>query len=1802
MLPLLVWLLCGLLSARAAVPTLPSSNVTFNQVEGNYLGFYWTQGNGAKRIVIARAGQPVTAKPQNGTTYTANKIFGQGDVIGSGEFVVGYGNIAQLTITGLTSGVDYYFAVFEFNGDGTTTEYLTTSFMTANRPTVQTPTTQVSGLSATNVTGNKATINWVNGNGYGRMIVMREGAAVHTEPTDFEYYNANSQFGSGNQIGTGNFVTYNWYSGTSSNSVTRLKNGTTYHVAAYEYNGWSGPAYNKPASTFSFTTPTEPTKAPGAMYFDYRDTKQFRALFPAGDGSKRILIGRKGSPVTTVPQDGVAYTPNPVFGQGSRLGTDEFVLYAGTDWLGFITGLDPATTYHFRAFEYEDATTIDYLTSTFSEGSFSTLGSPTTGPSNFTFSDVRSTQLTLKWDNGDGNTRILIGKANSTVDVTPTDFTSYTGNPNFSRGDEIGNGNFVLMVSNQAQATITQLQPGITYHFALFESNGSANPIYLKPGVTISVPTATKPTTHPRDVAVGSATLTTLRVTSNMGNGTHLLVIGREGAPVTAVPVDKQIYSPSWTFGGGTAIEPGQFVIHSDTWNAPTVNTLKSNTTYHFRVFNYNMINGEPYYYTDDPIPEASGTTIDYARPQASDFSASDIGHTSMKISFTAGGGTRRFVTYKAGAPVDAHPSDGVGYGAGGSVGNGNIVVGYTNTNEITATNLIAGTTYHFAIYEMTPSLNYYTPVPLTGQATTTGATQTITFPDFTAKTYGDADFEPLAEASSTLPVTYEFNPTTYAELVNGKIHILRSGTVSVTAKQLGDATYAPAPPVTKSLVIAKAPLNIRANSFTIPNGADIPALTATFEGLVLGETSAALTTQPTISTTATKNSPPGDYTISISGAASNNYAITHFPGILTIQPPPRTPQTITFPVIADLRYGMTHTALHARASSNLTVLYQSSNTNVAQIVNNEIQIKAAGTAKITAYCPGDQTWEDAPPVEHTITINKADLSIIAEDKIMTQGDAVPALTAQYIGFVYGEQASVLTTPARLATTARQNSAPGSYPITVTGATSGNYTITMMPGNVLVQPRPKQSQTITFPAPGNKTYGDANFAAGATASSNLTVTYRTTTPNVVSVVNGQIRIISAGVATVFANQAGDNDYEAALETSRTFTIQRAPLEVKADDKQKVEGQNNPTLTVTYTGFVKGETAGVLTQRATPTTAVTTSTPAGVYDIFPGSAAAANYTMTYVNGRLTVTARPRQAQNISFAQPAELTYGAADATLTATASSNLTVRFTSLTPDVATIVNGKIHIIKSGTATIRAEQDGNVDYLPATAVSRGVIIRKATLNAKPDNKTKVYGQVNPTFTIGYTGFVNGDDVSDIQTPPTVNTLATTTSAAGNYELWLTGGLATNYQFAFSEGALDITPAPQTINFTAPADVQYGDADFALTATATSGLAVRFVNETPDLISITGTQVRILKAGRASIRAEQAGDNNWQAAAAVTQVFNIEKAPLTVTADNKTRVEGTDNPLFTVSYNGFLNGDDAADINTPPNVTTTAVRNSQPGTYDIVAAGAVADNYRFTYVKGTLTVTPAHQAQPQTITFAAPAARTYGAADFTPTASTTSNLQVSFASSNLNVATIVNGKIHIVGAGNTTITATQAGNNDWLAAAPVSRTFTVSKAQLTVTADNKSKVTGTANPTLTGTFSGFVRNEGPAVLTTPVVYQTTATVNSPAGRYPITPSGGTSQNYNIRLVNGILTVTHKPDDQVKAWCSSRSTLQVRVIVTEAQGANITLYSTAGQQVMPVFKRLDAGSNTLQLDVSRVPSGVYILHVRGDKTNLTQNVAIN
>ncbi|MGQ0828457.1 MAG: LamG-like jellyroll fold domain-containing protein [Bacteroidota bacterium] len=104
------------INALAGEPIAASSAINFTAVSTSSITVNWTAGNGANRIVVARAATTSAIVPNDAVGYVPNTVFGSGTNIGGGNYVVFDGNGNSVTVTGLQSNTAYTFTVYEYNG------------------------------------------------------------------------------------------------------------------------------------------------------------------------------------------------------------------------------------------------------------------------------------------------------------------------------------------------------------------------------------------------------------------------------------------------------------------------------------------------------------------------------------------------------------------------------------------------------------------------------------------------------------------------------------------------------------------------------------------------------------------------------------------------------------------------------------------------------------------------------------------------------------------------------------------------------------------------------------------------------------------------------------------------------------------------------------------------------------------------------------------------------------------------------------------------------------------------------------------------------------------------------------------------------------------------------------------------------------------------------------------------------------------------------------------------------------------------------------------------------------------------------------------------------------------------------------------------------------------------------------------------------------------------------------------------------------------------------------------------------
>ncbi len=409
----------------------------------------------------------------------------------------------------------------------------------------------------------------------------------------------------------------------------------------------------------------------------------------------------------------------------------------------------------------------------------------------------------------------------------------------------------------------------------------------------------------------------------------------------------------------------------------------------------------------------------------------------------------------------------------------------------------------------------------------------------------------------------------------------------------------------------------------------------------------------------------------------------------------------------------------------------------------------------------------------------------------------------------------------------------------------------------------------------------------------------------------------------------------------------------------------------------------------------------------------------------------QEQTITFNPLAPATYGDPAITLAATSNSGLPVTFESDDPSVATVSGNLLTIVGAGTVNIIASQSGDAIYDPAVDVVQVFTVNKAPLSATADNKTKTYGDPNPVLTITYIGFKGSDNAGVIDTPPTLSTEVTQFSPVDSYEIsFMSEGIDNNYTITpLTDGTLTIIKATVTASVDNKTKI-YGDPNpvFTITYSGLKGSDNASVIDTPPLLTTEATQFSPADLYDISFISE-GFDNDYEITSITDGTLTITKAPLSATADNKTKKYGDPNPVFTITYSGFKGSDNASMIDTPPLLGTDATPFSPVASYAITFISEGIDNdYDINALTdGTLTINKADQA----INFEAIIGKTIFDDPFAIIATSTSGLPVSFTSSNPAILSISGTTATLHSSGTTIITASQAGGTNFNAADDVTQ---------------------------------------------------------------------------------------------------------------------------------------------------------------------------
>ena len=245
---------------------------------------------------------------------------------------------------------------------------------------------------------------------------------------------------------------------------------------------------------------------------------------------------------------------------------------------------------------------------------------------------------------------------------------------------------------------------------------------------------------------------------------------------------------------------------------------------------------------------------------------------------------------------------------------------------------------------------------------------------------------------------------------------------------------------------------------------------------------------------------------------------------------------------------------------------------------------------------------------------------------------------------------------------------------------------------------------------------------------------------------------------------------------------------------------------------------------------------------------------------------------------------------------------------------------------------------------------ATMTPAVAGKMISFYLVDPATTGITTAYTNASGVA------VVNGMNASGISVGDYPTGINASFAgdASYASATTTADLNITKVNQTIQFyTTLGDRTYGDADFSFGALSSSGLSVTFSASPSSVCNMVSSYVaHIVGVGSCTITANQAGDGNWNVAPAVSQTFNINPRPVTVSGSRP--YDGTANIVAGIlSIINKVGNDDVAVVSGSGTAYSANFFGGQSliSFGDLTLGGANANDYTLNGAISYINITPA-----------------------------------------------------------------------------------------------------------------------------------------------------------------------------------------------------------------------------------------------------------
>ncbi|CAL2106316.1 exported hypothetical protein [Tenacibaculum sp. 190524A02b] len=1344
--------------------------------------------------------------PVSGTTIpTASTDYSSS----TGEQVVytgAVGNDAGTTddinqeITGLQINKEYYVKVYTYNFCGGKYNFETTgSSVVISNYICEAPSAATNIQAAVGGT-DRLTINSFtepsnNSQGSLGYVIKISDTNTFTAPTVVPTSSSivyNSATGGDQVVYVGNSITPNL-------TITGLTQNTTYSIKVYSYSTCAGSEYFETtgsalAEVITCGTPPGNSQL-GAFREDLNWENRVSPIItnvPSGITGHVVKMNIQNSftditgTLSTLPTANTNYS-----------GSGEQVILAGNTGEGHaFTGhnLLPNTEYFFKIYSYQECNGQFYFSDTSASTSRFTSGVTNNLASNAVINNLTGTTFTLDSftaaataSNGQGTPTGYIVKMNTVNSFSSYSFraniANQSGNPNYLGGEQV----MYIGTSVNPNLEITGLTPGTTYYFTIIGYRDHGSPYhflsYQPTGYEFSIvnnASLVNPTITFNDITVNagdanfnlnatsnSSGAITYRIIDDGGSGTTLsgtnnetVTIGSAGMVVIeATQASTATYqsatktmtltveAPLATLGGGIFYQVNSGVttvdmtqnINSNSTGAYTFEIIGDDLGYSVsgNLLNVNDVIGSIVVKVTQAADANYSETVAYYSTLFFNvgFSPkSDLAHNLFDFSLNP----RESYTIITAINFSGVPTTYsiVDNGGTGSTLNGNVfTAGGAGTVTLRASSA-ANSLYNATNKDVTVTIN--------------GTPQTITFNPLSDVSYGDANFNLTATASSGLAVSYVSSDPTVASISGSTVTIHKEGTINITASQAGGGLYNPAADVIQSLTV---------NPITIAN----QNVTLDTTGSVLCNTSAVVSidgSQTNINYFLRDNSDNSIIEGPLAGtgngitfateqlSSNKTYNVIAVQDNQTLPSATNTLQMTTTPSASVQTLDVKTVGLSQPNGQSAVVSVENSQTGVVyylqdNITNEVLQGPLMGTGADMSFVSDAITADKTYKVIGTdANVNNGVRNGISLDNV-DDYISIPAINSHLTNVGQATIETWVKIPAVDATDVNASIITSEGYAGVFGATIVPFYINISGGQIFAgnhNADPDDGGTLNTPG---YTYPvDTWFHVAATMNGAKINFY----------VNGNL-IGENGLNFSFdsyvltSNLRIGRNHEATSNSSKLFGGQLAQTRIwnGIRTQSEISSNMNTEFTTPQTSLVLNynynQTSGAsVTDESGNSNTGTLQNAAGdatnwVKDLFTDSLCG----FVNMNNTVTATYVSLQDQIITFNSLSDVTYGDADLDLTATTDSGLAVTYVSSDTNVATISGNTVTIVGAGTTTITASQEGDATYDAASDVQQELTVTTRAIEVTANAKNKVEGGTDPTLTYQITSgsLVNGD---------------------------------------------------------------------------------------------------------------------------------------------------------------------------------------------------------------------------------------------------------------------------------------------------------------------------------------------------------------------------------------------------------------------------------------------------------------------------------